>query len=139
VDFAQYRAGAAVSQRTVDLGRFGRIAQNVRLKTMPMSPQLTDAAAAAVAAVTAAPAAAAALSGTKRHCCVGTRARESARAHSVQYYEGTMGECSADYGTGTAVQAREEHEDRQLPQVVRNAQPTEPDQPCHSTGSRSAT
>ena len=102
----------------------------MRLKTMPMSPQLTDAAAAAVAAVTAA---AAALSGTKRHCCVGTRARESARAHSVQYYEGTMGECSADYGTGTAVQAREEHEDRQLPQVVRNAQPTKPDQPCHST------
>lgn len=88
VDFAQYRAGAAVSQRTVDLGRFGRIAQNVRLKTMPMSPQLTDAAAAAGAAVTAA---AAALSGTKRHCCVGTRARESARAHNVQYYEGTIG------------------------------------------------
>ena len=72
----------------MDLGRFGRIAQNVRLKTMPMSPQLTDAAAAAGAAVTAA---AAALSGTKRHCCVGTRARESARAHSVQYYEGTIG------------------------------------------------
>jgi hypothetical protein len=100
VDFAQYRAGAAVSQRTVDLGRFGRIAQNVRLKTMPMSPQLTDAAAAAVAAVTAAPAAAAALSGT-----IGTAASGLAqgRAHERTMFSTTrvlLGECSADYGTG---------------------------------------